>query len=103
MLQLVQPILSTVIGLMLAIYGLVHSFTYYPGGGVFAQLWASLPSIGSMLVFLIGVLALVAGLVLLYLGLNRARRRWKFMGKAMNHPSADMDEDQQYGPGYQYG
>ena len=102
MLQLIQPLISALIGFLLAVFGLVHTVRSYPGGRVFARLWQALPSVGAVCLFLVGVLAVVAGLTLLYYGVRRTRRRWRFLHRVMDRPMQKIDDDQ-WEPGYQYG
>ena len=85
MLQLLSPIASLFVGLCMFVYGLVHSVTRFPGGDAFAALAANLPAVGSVLVFLLGLLAIVAGVVLVVLGVKNFRRRWRKFGQIARH------------------
>ena len=85
MLQLIQPIASLFVGLCMFVYGFIHSITRFPGGDAFAALAANLPAVGSVLVFLLGLLAIVAGVVLVVLGVKNFRRRWRKFGQIARH------------------
>ncbi len=85
MLKLIQPIASLFVGISMTIYGLVHSVTRFPGGDAFAALAANLPAVGSVLVFLLGLLAIVAGVVLVVLGVKNFRRRWRRFNQIAHH------------------
>ena len=99
MIQFLRPLLSTLVGLALLGYGLLHVVTHYPGATVFTALWASLPA----LVFMLGVTALIAGLVLLVLGIKGIRQRYREIDRAYSgrrryssYGDADAD-DVEYG------
>ena len=96
MIQFIQPLLSAIVGLMLAIYGVVHTITRYPGASSFAQFWASLPGVMAVAVFFIGVVAVIAGVLLLVSGFRGVRRRWRQIQVAYGRrrPDArDMHDD----------
>ena len=72
-----QCVLSILVGLAIAAYGLAHAVAGYPGPDVFARLAADLPALAAVLAFALAVLAAVVGLVLLIVAARRLRRRWQ--------------------------
>ena len=85
MLQLLSPIASLFVGLCMVAYGFIHSITRFPSGDAFATFAANLPAVGSVLVFLLGLLAIAAGIVLVVLGVKNLRRRWRRFGQIARH------------------
>jgi len=75
MITFFQPLLATLVGLGMLLYGILHSITGFPPAEVFAAFWNSLPQVISLLVFMLGVLAAIAGLILLVMGVRGIRRR----------------------------
>ena len=76
MLHFMKPLFVSLIGLALLIYGTIHAFLHNPGLGGFAALWASLPAVSSILVFGLGILAALGGLILLVGGFRGLYRRY---------------------------
>ena len=77
--SIVQSLVSVLLGLALAAYGLVHTVTRYPDPVVFAQVASDLPTLGAVLMFGLGVVATVAGVSVLVLSLRRLRRSWRHL------------------------
>lgn len=75
MIAFLQPLLAALIGLGMLLYGILHTVTGFPPAEVFTAFWNALPQVISLLVFLLGVLAVVAGLVLLVMGVRGVHRR----------------------------
>jgi hypothetical protein len=100
MTQYLQPVFSVLIGLALAIYGTLHTITHYPGAAAFAVLWASLPSLGTIAIFGLGIAAVITGVLLLILGARATRRRWQRLRYAMQRPVErdPYDEDGDWHP-----
>lgn len=97
MLNVFAPILNTILGLLLALFGLIHTLATYPGTAAFSALWASLPTLGSVGFFVLGIIAVIIGLVLLYRGIDRSRRRWRQVRSAVDRspePREIEDEDE---------
>ncbi len=82
MTSLFNCVLSLLLGIALAAYGLVHSLTRYPNPTAVATLTASLPAIGSVVLFALGVVATVAGLTLLFTSSRRLRLAWRHLKRA---------------------
>lgn len=74
-----QCLFSCLLGIALAIYGLLHSVSTYPGEDTFARLATDLPSLAAVLVFVLCVLAATAGAIVLVLSLRRLRLRWRHL------------------------
>ena len=84
MTSIVQSLVSVLLGLALAAYGLVHTVTRYPDPVVFAQVASDLPTLGAVLMFGLGVVATAAGISVLVLSLRRLRRSWRHLRAVTN-------------------
>lgn len=93
---LFQPVTTLLIGIAMAIYGLVHSVSQFPDPVAFTNLVANLPAFSSVLLFVLGLLAFAAGIVLVVLGIRSMRRRWRRFGQLARHIASQpqyQDED----------
>jgi len=102
MIAFLQPLLASLVGLGMLLYGILHSITGFPPTEVFTTFWNSLPQVVSLLVFMLGLLAVIAGVVLLVMGIRGIRRRMlelqHMYGRRHGHGYDDRDP---YGePGY---
>ena len=79
MIAIFQSVLGLLVGLALAIYGLAHTVTHYPGRPAFAELAGSMPALGAVLFFLLGIVASLVGVLLLVSSVRRLRRRWRYV------------------------
>lgn len=97
MFQLIQPIASLFVGVAMTIYGIGHVITKWPSGEVIATLVANMPVVTTVLVFLLGIVALAAGIVLMVLGIKNMRRRWREFNQIANHVGTrpQYDDDQE--------
>jgi hypothetical protein len=105
MIHVIQPALSALIGLALAIYGLVHTAGHVPASDVFGVFWAALPSVVTVFVFLLGVVAIGLGLVLMTHGVQGVRRRARTVNRVFNDPRMHQQidpDDGDYEAGYGY-
>jgi len=93
MLQLIQPLASLFIGIAMTAYGLLHAITRFPGSEAFAVLAANLPAVGSVLLFLLGLLAVIAGICLVVLGVRNLRRRWSRFGQIVRYSQRRQEYD----------
>jgi len=75
MLQLIQPVLSTLIGLAVAVFAGLYGLALTPGVNVWHAVAAASPHLLAVLAFIACVALAVAGLVLLVSGLRATRRR----------------------------
>jgi hypothetical protein len=75
MLQFIQPVVTLALGLALSVYGLTHSAHHYPGTTGFYALWQSLPALSSVLVFGLGIVAVLSGLALVMTAAQGLRQR----------------------------
>ena len=102
MMAFLQPLLALLIGLGMLLYGILHSVSGFPPAEVFTTFWNSLPQVLSLLVFMLGLIAAVAGLVLLVMGIKGVRRRLlelrHMYGRRGDH---GYDHDQYGDPRYQ--
>jgi hypothetical protein len=101
MTSIVQAIFAFVLGLVLSLLGIVHSFSKYPGAKAFAAFIAGLPSLGSVLFFVLGIAAALAGLILLFTSVRRLRHRWHYLQRITSgRPNREIDEEQEYAGAY---
>lgn len=70
-----KSILLILLGLTLALCGIAHSISAYPGPIVFDRLMSSLPTLTAVLAFAIGVGVSAGGVILLVVGSRAIRRR----------------------------
>ncbi len=97
--QLLQPILSLLVGVALTIYGIVHAVTQFPDPSAFANLVANLPAFSSVLMFILGLIAFAVGIVLVVIGIRNMRRRWRRFGQIARHVEAQPQHDEDgWGP-----
>ena len=75
MFPMIRLFLLAVTGLFIAGYGVVHSVGAYPGQAVFDQLSDAMPTIMTVLSFSLGVIAAIAGSMMLTFAAYRLRRR----------------------------
>lgn len=96
-----QCVFASVMGVVLALFGVIHSVSRYPGAQVFGQLMTSLPALGSVLFFALGILAAVAGLVMLVLSQRRLRHRWRYLRAVTSRRDlSPMDEEREWNGAY---
>ena len=91
-----RPIFSALLGLTLTIYGLSYSITGYPGAAPFGVLWASMPSLISVAMFVLGLVAVFAGLAITVTGIQGTRRRCRQLGTVCQRdpaPDAEYEEE----------
>ena len=69
-----QYTIIMLLGFILVCYGLTHAVVVYPAPAVFSHLIESLPMLGAVLSFALGVAFAVAGLVMLAVAVHRLRR-----------------------------
>lgn len=93
MTRIVQPTVSLLIGLAMAVYGLIHTAGHLPAGDDLRTLWASMPAAGAVGLFVLGVLAVVSGIALLVVGGQTLRRRVRHVDRVLNIPGIDRDLD----------
>jgi hypothetical protein len=97
MIAIFQSVLGLLVGLALAVYGIAHTVTHYPGPKAFAELAGSMPSLGAVLFFFLGILASVVGVLLLFSSVRRLRRRWRHVRQVTDRQrpyAEEMDGDE---------
>jgi hypothetical protein len=104
MVHVIQPALSALVGFALAIYGFFHVATHIPPREVFHMFWSALPSVATVFVFLLGVIAIGIGLTLVTHGIQGVRKRTRTVNRMFDDPRMHrMDpEDDEYGSAYGY-
>lgn len=100
--HLIQPVTTLLIGIAMAVYGLVHAITQFPDPAAFSSLVANLPAFSAVLLFALGLLALIAGVVLTVIGVRNLRRRWRRFGQLVRHVESQpqYQDDDGWGPAY---
>ena len=102
MLEFTRPVLSLLVGLALAIYGIVHIVMRFPAPSVFDAFFANLPHAMAVLLFMIGIAVVIGGLILLVAGVRGIRGRLREIRRAYGGPKVgpqqyDDDPDGWYG------
>ena len=102
MLEFTRPILSLLIGLVLAVYGVVHVVMRFPAPSVFEAFIVNLPHVMAVLLFLIGITAVIGGLIMLAAGVRGLRGRFREIRQAYGRPTVkprqyEEDPDGWYG------
>lgn len=99
--HLFQAFVSIFIGVAMAIYGIVHAVTQFPGPAAFTSLADTMPAVIAVLLFLLGLLAFVAGVVVVVLGVRNLRRRWHRFNQIARHAGQQSPyDDDGWGPAY---
>lgn len=75
MTQFIYPIVNLLVGLALSIYGLIHSATHVPAADQLRMFYSAIPSVGSVMIFMLGVLAVGGGLSFLATGVQGLKKR----------------------------
>ena len=83
MTRIVQPTLSLLIGLAMAVYGLIHPPNHLPAGEHIRTLWASMPAAGAVGLFLLGLAAVITGVALIVTSGQALRRRVRQVDRAL--------------------
>lgn len=111
MTSLLQCVFVFLLGLALTLFGLVHSYTSFPGHTAFSQLAAAFPAMGSVLLFVLCLFASVAGIFVLVWSSRRLRYQWRFLRQvtarrqprpyhASGHFNGEMEDEQEYAGAY---
>lgn len=111
MTRIVQPTLSLLIGLAMAVYGLIHAATHLPAGEHIRTLWASMPAAGAVGLFLLGLVAVITGVAMIVTSEQALRRRVRQVDRALGaghvadherdpDSAADFDPDTVNHPAY---
>lgn len=100
--HLIQPVTTLLIGIALTVYGIAHAILQFPDPVAFTNLIANLPAFSSVLLFVLGLFAFAAGIVLIVLGIRNMRRRWRRFGQIARHVESQpqYQDDDGWGPAY---
>jgi len=79
MIPIVESIFYLLLGLALAVFGLIQTLSRYPGPVAFEQLAADATALGAVLLFAIGLIAALGGVAVLLLSIRRLRFRWQYL------------------------
>src|SRR4051794_37926279 len=77
MTQIFRSVTALAVGAALAVFGLAHTLNHFPDPAAFAELSRTMPSLLSVLLFALGALAVVVGLLVLVTSSRRLRRQWQ--------------------------
>ena len=99
MIAFLQPLFLAVLGIALFFYGVFHSVTGLPPAITFGVVLDAMPSVLTVLLFSLGVLAMFIGVYLLVAGVRGVRRRLREIRQAYGkrQPERYEDEDDRYG------
>jgi len=100
MTQFAYPFLNLFVGLALSVYGLIHAATHVPASNQLHVFWSAMPSLAAVLIFLLGVVAICAGLSLLANGVQGLKKRKRQLshiyGRTAREPYDDEDDERSY-------
>ena len=98
MISLFRSITGLVLGLALAIYGIVHICLHYPGSAPFSALASNLPALSAVLLFVLGLLAITAGVAVTVASSRRLSRQWRQL-KYLTERRREFAPDDDYAMG----
>ena len=100
MIPIVESIFSLLLGLALAVFGLIQTLSRYPGPAPFEQLAADATALGAVLFFAIGLLAAIGGVAVLIFSMRRLRLRWRYLRQLDGRRSYGDPRDAEFSGGY---
>lgn len=86
MLHFFQPAGTLFIGLALSVYGLIQSLLYRPPSASFQATAEAMPEAVAVLLFVLGLTAIIVGIVLLISGVRGVRKRAREIDRAYGTP-----------------
>jgi predicted PurR-regulated permease PerM len=86
MLQFLQPAATLFVGLAMFVYGVIQSLLHRPPFAAFQAAAQALPDAVAVLIFVCGLVAIMAGVVLLVSGIRGVRRRAREINHTYGHP-----------------
>ena len=86
MITFLQSVCAMLIGVVMSVFGAIHALSHYPGMAGFDALWASMPALGAVAWFLLGIAALIAGVALFAWSVRGFRRRLRQVQAALDGP-----------------
>jgi len=102
MTQFAYPILNLLVGLALSVYGLIHSATHVPAASQLNVFWSAMPSLFAVLIFVLGVFAVIGGLTLLTNGIQGLKKRKRQLSRIYAPSPEPFEEDEEEGYRQQY-
>ena len=103
MLQFLQPAATLFIGLALSVYGLIQSLLHRPSSASFQAAAQAMPDAVAVLIFALGIAAIVVGIVLLVSGIKGVRNRTREINRAYSaphRPSRRNEYEDDWDPGH---
>ena len=104
--SLFNSIFAVFFGAGLTAYGLVHTVTRFPEPAVFNQFLGDLPTLGTVLLFTLGIVTTVAGFITLIIAIRQVQHRWaQFrtvtpLRSATNRHFDDPNDEREWGSAY---
>ena len=96
MISMFRSITGLLLGLALAIYGIVHICLHYPGSAPFAALAGNLLALSAVLLFALGLLAIVAGVGVAVTSSRRLSRQWRQLKHLTERRREFVHDDDDY-------
>lgn len=101
MFQFIQPAITLAVGLAMFAYGLIQSLLHRPSSSTFSTAVAALPDAMAVLIFILGLAAIVTGVILLVTGIRGIRGRAREINRTYGSPRRrrpphDRDERDDY-------
>lgn len=107
MTSIVQSVFTLLLGIALSFFGVAHSVLRFPGSKAFSQLAAGLPALGSVLLFVLCILAAIAGVVVVVLSTMRLRLRWRYLREVTSgrrprqyHDNGEIEDEERWAGAY---
>ena len=94
MIHFVYPIVNLLVGLALAVYGLIHAATHVPAADQLHMFYSAIPSLGAVLIFLLGVIAVGGGMSLLANGVHGLKKRKRQLSRIYRTSPEPFEEDE---------
>jgi hypothetical protein len=102
MLHFLQPAATLFIGLALSVYGLIQSIWHTPSIAAFQTAAQAMPDAVAVLVFGLGIAAIIVGIFLLITGVKGVRGRYRDIDRAYGRPHPRNDRHRDERNGYSY-
>lgn len=102
MIRFFEPLLCLCFGIGLTAFGLIHAAGHVPAASHLHDFWAAMPSLGALLLFMLGVVSVISGLGLLSFGTKGLRRRYRQLRHTYARPEYDPDGEEDGYPRQSY-
>ena len=85
MFQLIQPAATLFVGFAMFTYGLIQAILHRPATSTFSTAIAALPDAAAVLIFLLGICAIITGIILLTTGIRGVKNRTREINRVFGH------------------